>query len=178
MMGALVGFGARAILLGWAAARAAGVGSELSGLLVLAVHGHALTGKDVCEGALVAKLAVSLDEPRAYFLLLAWLEDLVGEGAGRACGARADLEKFAWNMGEVFGWEGRRDGFDKEGRGQEEEGGDVLFVEDLCLGPLSLSRSLSLSGASLVASGTDSWSLRCLSAAGILEREEEEVRGG
>ena len=123
----------------------------------------------------MAELAVALDEPGADLLLLAWFEDLMGEGAGRACGARADLEKFAWNMGEVFRWEGRRDGFDKEGRGQEEEGGDVLCVEDLCLGPLSLSRSLSLSGASLVASGTDSWSLRCLSAAGILEREEEGV---
>ena len=126
----------------------------------------------------MAEFAVALDEPSTDLLMLAGFKNLVGERAGGACGAGADLEKFAWNMGEVFGWEGRRDGFDKEGRGQEEEGGDVLFVEDLCLGPLSLSRSLSLSGASLVASGTDSWSLRCLSAAGILEREEEEVRGG
>ena len=104
MMGALVGFGARAILLGWAAAGAAGVGSELSGLLVLAVHGHALTGKDVCEGALVAKLAVSLYEPGADLLCLAWFEDLMGEGAGGACGAGADLEKFARDMGEILGW--------------------------------------------------------------------------
>ena len=126
----------------------------------------------------MAKLAVSFYEPSADFFMLAGFENGMREGAGRACCARTDSEKFAWNMGEVFGWEGRRDGFDKEGRGQEEGGGDVLFVEDLCLGPLALSRSLSLSGASLVASGTDSWSLRCLSAAGILEREEEEVRGG
>ncbi len=83
-------------------------GGELGGLLVLAIHRHALTGKDVCESALVAELAVSLDEPCTYLLCLARFEDLVGEGAGRAGGARADLEKFAGNMGEVLGYEERR----------------------------------------------------------------------
>ena len=80
-----------------------GIGGELSSLLVLAVHGHALAGKDVCEGALVAELAVSLYKPGADLLLLAWFEDVVGEGAGGTCGAGADLEKFAGNMGEVLG---------------------------------------------------------------------------
>ena len=79
-----------------------GAGSELGRLLVLAIHGHALAGEDVGEGAFVAKLAVALYKPGADLFLLAGLEDLVREGAGGARGARADLEKFAWNMGEVF----------------------------------------------------------------------------
>ena len=87
-----------------------GVGGELSGLLVLTIHGHALAGEDVSEGALVAELAVSLYEPGTDLLLLAWFEDVVGEGAGGTCGAGADLEKFAGDMGEVLGWSwgGRR----------------------------------------------------------------------
>lgn len=79
-----------------------GVGGELCGLLVLAVHGHALAGKDVSEGALVTELAVSLYEPGTDLLLLAWFEDVVGEGAGGTGGAGADLEKFAGDMGEVL----------------------------------------------------------------------------
>lgn len=58
----------------------------------------------MCEGTFVTKLAVSLDEPCADLLLLAGLEDLVGEGAGGACGAGTDSEKFAGDMGEVLGW--------------------------------------------------------------------------
>ena len=64
-----------------------GVCGELSSLLVLAVHGHGLAGKDVGEGALVTELAVSLYEPGTNLLLLAWFEDVVGEGAGGAGGA-------------------------------------------------------------------------------------------
>ena len=64
-----------------------GVGSGLGSLLVLAVHGHGLAGKDVGEGALVTELAVSLYEPGTNLLLLAWFEDVVGEGAGGAGGA-------------------------------------------------------------------------------------------
>lgn len=54
------------------------------------------------ESTFVAKLAVTLYEPGANFFMLAGLEDVVREGAGRACGARADFEKFAGNMRQVF----------------------------------------------------------------------------
>ena len=57
------------------------------------------------EGALVAELAVALDEPGAYILLPAGFECLMGERAGRASGARPNFEEFARDMGEVFNFE-------------------------------------------------------------------------
>ena len=64
----------------------AGAGSCLSRLLVFPVHRHALSGQDMRQRALVAELAVALDEPGADLLLLAGLEDGMGEGTGRAGG--------------------------------------------------------------------------------------------
>lgn len=119
----------------------------------------------------MAELAVALDEPCAGLLVLAGLEGLVGEGAGGACGAGADFEKFAGNMGEVLCWMGRASGDGEGMRGDAAgEGADVRFAEDLlCFPPLSFSpRSLSLSGPSPRAgSGSESFSLCLESAAGI-----------
>lgn len=50
------------------------------------------------QGAFVAELAIALYEPGANFFVLAWFENSMREGAGRACGTRADFEKFAGNM--------------------------------------------------------------------------------
>jgi hypothetical protein len=61
----------------------------------------------VGEGALVAELAVALHEPGAGLLLAAGLGGAVGEGAGGARGAAADLVELARYMGEIFrcgGW--------------------------------------------------------------------------
>jgi len=58
----------------------------------------------VCKGALVLKLAITLDEPRACFLLT-WLWDDMGEGARGACRTGADFEEFAGDMGEIFCYE-------------------------------------------------------------------------
>jgi hypothetical protein len=41
---------------------------ELGSLLVLPVHAHGLTWKDVCERAFVAKLAIAFDIPLANIL--------------------------------------------------------------------------------------------------------------
>lgn len=51
----------------------------------------------------MAKLAIALDEPCAYFLLLSRLENGVGEWTGGTCGARAHFEELAWYMRQVFG---------------------------------------------------------------------------
>ena len=53
----------------------------LSCLLVLSIHGHALAGKDVREGAFMSELAVALHEPGADFFLTGLYRG-VGEGAG------------------------------------------------------------------------------------------------
>lgn len=51
----------------------------------------------------MAEFAVSFYKPGAYFLLLPRLEHIMGERAGAACSARADLEKFAWYVREILG---------------------------------------------------------------------------
>jgi hypothetical protein len=55
------------------------------------------------QGTFVAKLAVALDEPGTV-LLLSWLCDGVGEGAGWSGSTPANLEKLAGHMGEILGW--------------------------------------------------------------------------
>ena len=86
----------------------------MGGLLVLTIHGHA--GKDVCEGALVAKLAVTVYELGTDPLLLAWFKDVVEEGAGGTCGAGAGLQilQGTWERSPA----GDRG---EEGRDEEEE---------------------------------------------------------
>ena len=111
-----------------------GAGGELGRLLVLAIHGHALAGKDVGEGAFVAKLAVALYEPGADLFLLAGLEDLVREGAGGARGARADLEKFAGDMREVFRWIRGREGEDERDGVKREAVGAYSLTRTFALG--------------------------------------------
>ena len=91
----------------------------------------------------MAELAVALDEPGADLLLLAWFEDLMGEGAGRACGAGADFEKFARDMGEVLGWGVARKGAGVRRRGTVGVGRTYPWRKAYALGPC-LSRGLCL----------------------------------
>ena len=91
----------------------------------------------------MAELAVALDEPGADLLLLAWFEDLMGEGAGRACGAGADFEKFARDMGEVLGWGVARKGAGVRRRGTVGVGRTYPWRKASALGPC-LSRGLCL----------------------------------
>lgn len=56
----------------------------------------------MCQGTLVAELAVALDEPGAYVFLPTRFKCLMREGAGRASGARAHFEEFAGHMGQIF----------------------------------------------------------------------------
>lgn len=53
----------------------------------------------MCQGTLVAELAVALDEPGAYVFLPTRFKCLMREGAGRASSARPHLEEFAGHMG-------------------------------------------------------------------------------
>lgn len=57
------------------------VGSQLGGLFVFSVHGHALAWQDVGQSTLVTKLAVAFDEPSTDVLVLTGLMDGVREGA-------------------------------------------------------------------------------------------------
>lgn len=61
--------------------RYAAVGGQLSCLFIFSIHGHALAGEDMGEGALVAKLAVALYEPSTDVFLLTRLVYGVREGA-------------------------------------------------------------------------------------------------
>lgn len=96
-----------ALLLSARLVGSSGGSGLLGGLFVLAIHGYALAGEDVGEGAFVAELAVALDEPGAGLLLGPGLGGAVGEGAGAAGGAGPDLEELAGHMGEVLGWGGQ-----------------------------------------------------------------------
>lgn len=76
--------------------------SNLSCLLVLSVHSHALAGQDMCQSAFVPKLAVALDEPRTGLLLSAWFYQIMGERAGRSSSAPSNFEKFTRDVREVL----------------------------------------------------------------------------
>ena len=54
------------------------------------------------ECTLVAKFTVAFDEPCAHLLLLAWLQNSMGERAGRSCSAGSNSEKFAGDMGQIL----------------------------------------------------------------------------
>lgn len=83
---------------------------RLSSFFIFPVHGHALTGEDMCQSTLVAEFAVSFHKPGADLFLLAWFKNIMGEGAGSTRSAGSDLEKFAGYMGEVLGLNGDKRG--------------------------------------------------------------------
>jgi hypothetical protein len=102
--------------LGVAAVGIGGGSGHLRCLLILPVHGHALTREHMREGTLVPELACALYEPGAYVLCLwscrcvwvVWVMGCargrggVGERAGETRGAGADTVEFTGDMGEVL----------------------------------------------------------------------------
>ena len=76
---------------------------ELGSLLVLPVHAHGLTWKDVCERAFVAELAIAFDVPLADILATSIYEG-VGKLAGLTGCTGTHLVEATGDMAEFVVW--------------------------------------------------------------------------